>query len=375
MTAGHLQSDRVTVAVALVVLALSPAVHAEVAFGVSPEGVAEWEVPVELTLWPGVSVPVGNARGIARLGAGGDVEARLGVARLPVFVGLRASFGRAWLVPPGTLDTVSLFAGAGARVPVAPWLRLAGSLYLGYGHSTLAGSGSSGSGGGVGYAAAITAEVPVSERVAVGLRAGYLAHANTYHGVQVGAGAVVSFPGAKRRAVERRYPGEEPDPRVDAPAILSERSIVVLVFGMEAEDIDTGLLLRLLGRDDIGEGDGEPAAELSGTWEGAFVASVGEDQTSLPATASLVQRGTAVTGIATLEEDEEPGRRRTYVIVHATVVGSEVAGLLQWVERPEVLVGLVGTIDGATIEGRWYDTDELGPFEGTFVLSRPGSGR
>ena len=48
-------------------------------------------------------------------------------------------------------------------------------------------------------------------------------------------------------------------------------------------------------------------------------------QTSLPATALFAQSGTAVTGIATLEDDEEPGRKRTSVIVHATVVGSDVA--------------------------------------------------
>jgi tetratricopeptide (TPR) repeat protein len=168
--------------------------------------------PLAVSAWPGVNLPVGVASRVVGAGLSGDLGLHYRFAALPVFAGIDASYTRAGIDPSGSLWSISGFATVGGRLALAPRLDAAASGFVGLGRATLDTGVASAGQIAIGYGGSVGVEYALGELLAIGLRAGYLAHANTYHGVRVAAGTVVSLPKVEWEARAPREPRVRPTP-------------------------------------------------------------------------------------------------------------------------------------------------------------------
>jgi tetratricopeptide (TPR) repeat protein len=101
----------------------------------------------------------------------------------------------------GSLTSVSAFAKAGLRFSIMPWLRLSASGFAGGGYNVLETTSSTynKSAPALGFGGTAGIEVPFGKTLALGLRAGYLSHTNTYPGLIVQVGTVISLQNLSRQ--------------------------------------------------------------------------------------------------------------------------------------------------------------------------------
>ncbi|TVR63650.1 MAG: hypothetical protein EA426_00775, partial [Spirochaetaceae bacterium] len=163
-------------------------------------------------LWPGVNVPLGPAGAAVNKALSGEFGARFHLQALPLFAGIDVSYTHASLVVPGSITSLSGFASIGASIPVTTWLRAVGSGFVGYGYSRLIVDYSDSAAGALGYGGSAGVEFPITSVFALGLRLGFLAHANTYSGLRLSAGTVVSLPPITVGPREPREPRTRPTP-------------------------------------------------------------------------------------------------------------------------------------------------------------------
>ncbi len=163
-------------------------------------------------LWPGVNVPLGAAGMAVNKAISGELGARFHFQALPLFAGVDVSYTTATLGVPGSITSLSAFASVGTTVPVTPWLRAVAGGFVGYGYSQLVVDNSASTGGAIGYGGSLGAEFPLSSWIALGLRVGFLAHANTYSGLRISAGTTVSLPPITVSPREPHEPRTRPTP-------------------------------------------------------------------------------------------------------------------------------------------------------------------
>ena len=177
---------------------------------------------IGVSFWPGANLPLGADAGTVGAGATGFLGAEYRLQSLPVYLGADAYYGRAEVDAVGTISSLSGFGVVGTRIPIAPRVRILANAFVGAGSNTLAFD----SGGqddvselSIGYGATVGLEVPLTELVAIGLRSGYMAHANTYNGLLFSAGTVISLPRFERTP---RPPRERAVPVVPEPLVTTD---------------------------------------------------------------------------------------------------------------------------------------------------------
>jgi tetratricopeptide (TPR) repeat protein len=152
-------------------------------------------------VFPGINLPIGDESRIVSPGVGATLGAEYSLDDSPLFFGIDGCYSGAELtsvaVDPftGSLTSVSAFAKAGLRFAVLPWLRLSASGFAGGGYNVLETTSSTynKSAPALGFGGTAGIEVPLGKSLALGLRAGYLSHTNTYPGLIVQVGTVISL--------------------------------------------------------------------------------------------------------------------------------------------------------------------------------------
>ncbi|MBI9081906.1 MAG: outer membrane beta-barrel protein [Pseudodesulfovibrio sp.] len=160
---------------------------------------------LSFSMYPGVNLPVGDGASVASPGLGGTIGAEYQFAQLPLFLGLDGYYGGSELSGlgveefTGSLSSFSAFAKAGVRLPLLPWLRFTVAGFVGGGYSMMETDSTaygSSAAPGLGFGAAAGVELPINNSLSFGLKAGYLAHSNTYSGVTVQLGTTLALQGA-----------------------------------------------------------------------------------------------------------------------------------------------------------------------------------
>jgi tetratricopeptide (TPR) repeat protein len=152
-------------------------------------------------VYPGVNLPLGPDAALIGPGLAGSFGAEYSFGRLPLFLGIDGAYSGAGLerggsAPmSGSITSYSAFAKAGLRFPVLPWLRLHTAGFIGAGYNILETDAVAynAAAAAMGFGAMAGFEIPVTRSIALGLRAGYLSHSNTYPGVLFQAGTVITL--------------------------------------------------------------------------------------------------------------------------------------------------------------------------------------
>ncbi|TVQ26525.1 MAG: hypothetical protein EA383_05305 [Spirochaetaceae bacterium] len=177
---------------------------------------------IGVSFWPGANLALGAGAEAIGIGQTGFLGAEYRLSSLPLFIGADAYYGQAAIVNTGAISSFSGFGVVGARIPIAPRARLLANAFIGAGFNTLSFDSEDRddvSQLSIGYGTTVGLEVPLTEIFAVGLRAGYLAHANTYNGLLVSAGTVISLPRIERSP---RPPREPDTPLAPEPIVATD---------------------------------------------------------------------------------------------------------------------------------------------------------
>lgn len=208
MTFRHARPARLTLLAAVILCLCAPAAV-----------VQEANRPLAVSFWPGINSPLGPAGQVVNTGLSADLGLQYRFAALPLFAGVDVSYSYAGLnpvytgdEPGGSISSVSAFASAGARFSLTRWLYVVAGAFAGAGRVALDSGEASGSQFALGYGGSVGVDFPLGDLVSIGFRNGYLAHANTYHGLRVSVGTVVSLPGIDREPREPREPRVRPTP-------------------------------------------------------------------------------------------------------------------------------------------------------------------